>query len=325
MDNTLRDMAHLGHYLGFGWCGGCRSEWVGDDFYKDGDTWKADQTRRCSGTKSGNRLRLAFGDWSFGTKEIVYGNAVVEDLEAESVDEGTIYNNDATEATKTISRTERSIRSVTHTTTSSWTKSHELGIEVSYTPPANTGGAGASVSYTFGYETSSTTTDSTQNQQWKEFTISSSKTLDPYSSVSFQLVMAKTRSTLPYTAKVLVRFSTEFTGFMRYGGGYNKQNTNYHEDNRGKTKRRTISYKFGSADLPFYTDLYQQSSTAQRPWMWHDMTNNHASAQGVINKLTNENKYTITLTGKFEDVIGKNVILNIIILLLFLILIVLLL
>ncbi|RUS75395.1 hypothetical protein EGW08_016834, partial [Elysia chlorotica] len=119
--------------------------------------------------------------------------------------------------------------------------------------------------------------------------------------------MAKTRSTLPYTAKVLVRFSTELQGFLRWGGGGKSTTTNYHESYRGSGDRPTVNYRFGSASLPFYTDLYRQSTQAQRPWLWYDLKSNRAGAQGVINQLVDENKYTITLTGRFEDVIGKQV------------------
>ena len=306
MEITLRDMALLAYYMGYGWCGGCRSPYVGDDFARNGDNWEADQSARCDGYKSNQRLGLAFGDWKFSTKQQIYGTAVVDELQPESVDEGTIYNNDATPATKSISRTEVSVRTVKHTTTSAWKTSHELGIEVSYTPP-QTGGVGGSVSYTFGYESGTTTEDSTQNQQSKSFTISSSKTLEPYTSVRWQLVMAKSRSTLPYTAKVLVHFSTEFQGFLRYGGGGNDPDTNYHADYKGSDDRPTFNYRFGDANVPFYTALHQESSQNQRPWLWHDMETNHPSAEGIINKLTNENIYTLTLTGRFEDVIGKQV------------------
>ncbi|GFR69242.1 biomphalysin [Elysia marginata] len=307
MDISLRNMALLAHYMGYGWCAGCRSPWVGDDFVKSGDTWLADKSRRCSGYKSNHRLSLAFGDWSFGTKEILYGQAVVDELQPESVDDGVIVNNDPTPATKTVTRTEVSIRSVKHTTTSSWKSSAELGIEVSYTPSGATGGVGGSVSYKFNYESGFTTQDSSQQQQSRTFTISSSKNLEPYSSVRFQLMMSKIRSTVPYTAKVLVRFSTEFKGFLRWGGGSNEANTNYHAKHRGSSKRPTVNYKFGSTSVPFYTALYQESSQAQRPWLWYDLKNNHGSVQGIINSLVDEDKYTISLSGKFEDVIGKQV------------------
>ena len=128
MEITLMHMALLAHYMGYGWCSGSRSPYVGDDFARDGDKWVADQSERCDGCKSNQRLGLAFGDWSFITKQQIYGTAVVDELQPECVDDGTIYNNDATLATKSISRTEVSERTVQHTTTSAWKMSHELGI-----------------------------------------------------------------------------------------------------------------------------------------------------------------------------------------------------
>ena len=310
MEITLRNMALLAHYMGYGWCAGCRSQWVGDDFVRSENAWKADQSMRCDGYKNNQRLGLAFDDWSFKTKNIYYGQAVMEDLQPESVDQGVIVNNDANPVIKTVSRQEISVRTVTHKKTSSWQHSHELGVEVSYTPLDATGGVGGSVSYTFGYETGTTKEDSTGQQQTRTFTVSSTKEIAPFSSISFQLVMSKTRNTLPYTAQILVGFSTEFKGFMRWGGGGNDPDTNYHEDYRGSDDRPTFNYRFGSSTVPFYTALNRESTEAQSPWLWHDLKNNHQSVQGLINYLVDENKYILALTGQFEDVIDKQVLIT---------------
>ena len=41
------------------------------------------------------------------------------------------------------------------------------------------------------------------------------------------------------------------------------------------------------------------------PWQWSDMKNRYSSAQAIINALVDEKLYEFTLTGKFEDVVGK--------------------
>ena len=54
-------------------------------------------------------------------------------------DSGRVINDDVSSLVHKIEREIRSVRTVTHTTTSSWKYSHELGIEISYSPPGATG------------------------------------------------------------------------------------------------------------------------------------------------------------------------------------------
>ena len=50
-----------------------------------------------------------------------------------------MVNDDVSDLVHKIEREIRSVRTVSHTTTSSWKYAHELGIEISYTPPGATG------------------------------------------------------------------------------------------------------------------------------------------------------------------------------------------
>ncbi|XP_059176561.1 uncharacterized protein LOC131956155 [Physella acuta] len=306
MDMTMSDIASLAHMLGYGWCASCRAPFVGEDFRRKGDTWVADTAGPCDGYKSNQRLGMDYKDWGFGMKNIKYGEPVIEELTPESIDSGTMYNNDATDAIKTITREETITRTVTHTTTSEWKDSHELGVTVGYTPPP-IGGMSGSISYKFNYETSSTTTDETQNQQSQTFSISTSKTLKPYSAVKWNLILSKTRTTVPYTATILTRFSTELQGFLRWGGGGSNPDTNYHYKYKGSGERPTINYRFGDSSTPFYTALKRESDTNSLPWLWNDMANAYPGARSLIKYLSNEDLYVFTLTGKFEDVVGKHV------------------
>ena len=142
MDVTLPDLALLAHFLGYGWCAGCRAQWVGEDFRRNGDSWEADKKGPCNGYKADRRLKLHYGDFKFGIKNIRYGSPVIQSLTPEVYISGTVTNSDPHPTKTTIEREVRSVRTVTHTTTSSWKHSHELGIEISYTPPSVTGGGG---------------------------------------------------------------------------------------------------------------------------------------------------------------------------------------
>ena len=230
MDETMYDLGLLAHYLGYGWCAGCRAQYVGEGFVRDGDSWKADQTGSCNGYKSGHRLAMHFGDFSFGIKSITYGDPVRQSLTPQEFYSGTLRNDDPNAATVSLEREVITTRSVTHSTSSTWKASHELGIEINYTPSELTGGVGGSVSYKFGYEHGETTTDSEDNRQTRKFTIKTSKTLPGNTQTSWRIMVAKTKTTVSYTATIIPHFSAELDGFMRWGGGYNGDSTNYHNE-----------------------------------------------------------------------------------------------
>ncbi|EDO29913.1 predicted protein [Nematostella vectensis] len=216
-------------------------------------------------------------------------------------------DNEDHEVTGTVSEQVESTRTVTHTTTSSWKKTHGVGIELSYTPPGATGGAGVKASYNFNYEKSSTQTDSTANTQKYTSTVTSTKTLKPFTAAQYRIMLTKTRTTVPYTATIIVHFSAELDGFLRWGGGKDGDSTNYHYEHRGSNRRPTFKYKFGDSSTPFYSALKKQSDRSMRSWEWHEMKARYSHAQTLINALTDESKYEFTLTGQFEDVIGHHV------------------
>jgi len=305
MDVTMKDLALLAHYLGYGWCASCRAQYVGEDFVRNGDSWHADKKGPCNGYKSDHRLKMHYRDFSFGIKNIQYGNPVRQSLNPQNFYSGVLRNDDASPATVSLERSVETVRTVSHTTTSTWQASHELGIEINYTPPP-TGGVGGSVSYKFGYQHGETTTDSESNTQKRTFKIATSKTLPAHTKTNWKIMVAKTRTTISYTATIIAKFSAELDGFMRWGGGYNGASTNYHNSHRGSGSRAQVNYKFGSASTPFYTELKRQSQQNQAPWQWHNMKQKYSYANSLINNLVNEGKYEFTLTGKFEDIIGND-------------------
>ncbi|XP_059157773.1 uncharacterized protein LOC131942082 [Physella acuta] len=306
MDTTMEEMATLAHYLGFAWCSGCRSPYVGEDFKRNGYRWEADTRGRCEGYKSETRLSMTYGDWSFAVKDIRYGTPITQDLAPETIDSGMIYNNDPMEVTKYISRLETSIRSVTHTTTSSWKNGQELNLKISYTPPSAIGGVGVSVGYTFNYENRTATSDQHKTEQTRKLLVITSKTLRPYTAAKWSLVLSKTRTFTTYMATVIAKFSLEHQGFLRYNGRAGSNDTNYYYQYRGVGNRPTFKYKFGDSSTPFYTALRRQSNTNAYPWMWNDMKSAFPNAQCLIDDLCDENRYVFTVSGMFDDVIGKH-------------------
>ena len=65
--------------------------------------------------------------------------ALFQTMQPTVFDSGEVINDDISDLVHKLEREIRSVRTVSHTTTSSWKHSHELGIEISYTPPGATG------------------------------------------------------------------------------------------------------------------------------------------------------------------------------------------
>ena len=86
-------------------------------------------------TSPDHRLKLHYKHFSFGIKNIKYGKAVIQSLVPQTYDSAPVRNPDPHPLTTTITREVSSTRSVTHTTTSSWSNSHELGVTIGYQPP----------------------------------------------------------------------------------------------------------------------------------------------------------------------------------------------
>ncbi|KAK6986687.1 Biomphalysin 3 [Biomphalaria glabrata] len=303
MDTTLWNMATLAHYLGYGWCYGCHGMAVGEDFNRNGDTWAAD-TRSfwgtsCDGDKNGERLNLVFGDWGFAVKEIIYGKSVIEDLQAESVDSGVVYNRASSPVTESIERTKTIQETVTHSTTSTFTNSHELGIELNFEYASVSGKA----SYTTKFEYSTSSSNTKTLDKTEGFTKQSSITLGPMEGAKYEVIMSKSRTTVPYTAIITTKFSTEMKGFLRWEDG----NGNFHQQHRTNSGRPSYNFRFGNANIPFYKDLKKQSDNNEGVWMWGMLFQKFPDARRVINRLTDETQYQFTLTGKLEKVEGTSI------------------
>ena len=65
MDMTLDNLALLASYLGYGWSKGCRGQHNGQDFIRDGDSWRSHYQRGCSGEKAKERLKIFYENFSF--------------------------------------------------------------------------------------------------------------------------------------------------------------------------------------------------------------------------------------------------------------------
>ena len=102
--------------------------------------------------------------------------------------------------------------------------------------------------------------------------------------------------TIKHTAKILPKFSVILEGYMRWGGGYDGQSTNFHSRHRGSGDSAVVKHK-----KPFYEALKRQSDEHMHPWQWHAMRQRYPTARKLINILTNDDLYTFAITGQFEE------------------------
>lgn len=95
MDVTLFNLGLLANYLGYGWAGGCRGRIAGEDFLRDGDSWKSHYQRGCEGHMSTNRLKIVYENFSFKVKQMDYLEPEIESMTPIVQDVGEIKNRDS--------------------------------------------------------------------------------------------------------------------------------------------------------------------------------------------------------------------------------------
>ncbi|KAH9499561.1 hypothetical protein Btru_078122 [Bulinus truncatus] len=282
MSTNLVNTANLAHMMGFGWCHGNRGVNIGDDFERVGDIWMASTkyfwpSSSCDGHKCGERLKIVY-------------------------DSGDIYNSHDKETEESFEKSQAVEDTITHTVINSWSNIQEA--EISLTFHITYISVGLSTSYTTKYENSSSTTNEKSTQTSNMIERSTTKTLPPFSSAKYRVMLSKTRTTIPYTAVMNLKFSVEFQGFLRWGLG---STANHYYQQKGSPKTQTLSYSFGDASVPFYRSLKNQVESQSAPWLWDEMLKNYPTGRDVIDRLTDETRYEISLSGILEYVRARDV------------------
>ncbi|KAH9488467.1 hypothetical protein Btru_062733 [Bulinus truncatus] len=294
MDKTLRPMASLAYMLGFGWPGGCRAPFVGEDFHKVNDTWVALKNGRCRGMKINHRLNIVYRDWSFDSKDVIFGDEAIEEFEPQVVYHGLLFYNGSEPANKTIRWRVHLKETMAHIIADKWSAEDRIKVEIKFN---HFNASGFTCVNKIEYRNSNM-----HCSRSKFIEVSSSKVLQPRSYYTWRLKINKVRVTKPYTAINLVKFSTKFKSFLRKGERVNSSTTNYHRDFRSNRRRQIFSYQFGNISLPFYTALRGESNSNSSPWLWRDMKESFSYAQRIINHLTDESLYTFFLRGTLQKV-----------------------
>lgn len=225
----IKSYATLAHKLGFGWCGGTKSQYVGEDFsvMKQGDdyTIKANYNSNdpyASGYWADKRLSMKVSNIRFymNPETLQMGKGKVTETKEMAAGSFNLDNHDRTSTDKVTSGITYQIATMgSHATTYKFTEA--LGLKQSFkqkvTVPlfAETEST-TEFSFNFTAEQGWTDTESTT----KTTTLSTSYTGDvpPQSRRPVQLIALTNKSEVPYSADIYVEYTLTLSGFMRWGG-----------------------------------------------------------------------------------------------------------
>ena len=309
MDVTLTNLALLANYLGYGWAAGCRARSAGEDFLRDGDSWRAHYQQGCKGYKSTHRLKIVYENFSFRVKNMEYLKQEIESLKPIVQDVGEIKNEDSLSTKTKIQRQIKTVRTVTHSSSTRFKTTVGASLTLSYKSPGligdvATGTFKGSFTLSGGKESAQLNKDTNGEIKWDVVTVKESQTTDANSGTSYQITTSQTKINVPYKATIQVQFTARLEGFLIWGGGPNGKNPNYHEKWRGSGDRPTFNYDIGTQGVPFYKFLKQVSDRGESPWLWNLLKQNIPYSETVLGILTDESLYEFELQGKFHDVAG---------------------
>lgn len=309
MDITQNNLALLANYLGYGWAGGCRGRVAGQDFVRDGDSWRSHYQRGCSGYMSTTRLKIHYDNFSFRVKNIDYGRPEIESMKPIVQDVGELKNLDSQTVKSTIARQIKTVRTVTHSSSTRFKSGWDASITLSYKSPGlvgevATGTFKASVTLSGGREGAQLNTNENGDINWDIVKVKESQKTEGNSGSSYQITTSQKKVNVPYKATIQVQFTATLDGFLVWGGGPNGDNPNYHESYRGSGERPIFKYQIGTKKVPFYNFLKRASQRGDSPWLWNLMKQDWPYVKTIIDILTDETLYEFDLEGKFHDMAG---------------------
>lgn len=308
LDKILQPTSYLAHFLGYGWCGGTRAQYIGEDFYRTTNGWQARYDKNdphSGGYKSDHRLGIEMHNWDFEIVSIELGSAVINELQPLNVYTGTFDNTQSNQAdsfSRTISY--RRNNSVTDTRDSSFNWGTSISLEKDINIPF-VGGVKTTFTQSFGgnYSTGHSETE----DKGHDDSYSVNLDVPAFQKLTYQLFLAQTKSTIPYTARIRIKGNLELKGFLKWGQG-KRPTTNYHYQHMGSGSRPTVHYTFGNGESTFYEEIKEQRQYNILPWRWNEMLDDHFdSVNWAIERLSNQNEYIFTVKGKFTQVSGTHI------------------
>lgn len=305
---VIRSLASFAHMLGFGWCGGTRSQGVGEDFdvWKEGDRYiqqahYGSNDPYAGGYWADKRLRMTLSNFEivFDPGSFVYGTPVIREMQPISISSYLARNE--SEGEDNISKTFafQLTESLTHTTSNALTVGLKIGTKAAAKIPFFGDGE---VSTEFSFSNTTTWTDSTATVTGQTDTSTYTGRLPGRSQRLIRLVANRVSSDITYRTLAKVSFDIEFYGFLRWSGNARAD----HPENR---PFQTV--QFGNSTYRGLDDIWDKWTHRDIPgywqgWDWGWMQKNFGGwLEGTMNFIGGG--VGAPVSGKFNNVKGTNV------------------
>ncbi|MBU2706161.1 aerolysin family beta-barrel pore-forming toxin [Zooshikella marina] len=303
-----KPLAYLADYLGYGWCGGTASQYVGEDMeveYNSSNSYSINARYNrndpyASGYWADRRLKMNISDIKFITlpSTLVLGAPQVYDRQPLRTYVAVIRNFGST--------TDTAVADLKYDQKTSWSKqdnysfTEKIGIEKEFKAGLPILGANVKINAEFSAtqgwnETNGKEQTTTQVAQYRA-------SLPPKSKRTIYLTLFEQKADIPYTSKMYMNYNIQFSNFLRWSGNA-KAN---HPDNRPQ-----FDYTFGNRrNLSGPEDILDQylhhDIKGYGPWDWPWMMNKYGknSVSWVLGQVTKK-RYGSTLSGKFMTVDGS--------------------
>lgn len=255
-EDFYKPLAYLAHYMGFGWCGGTRAKYVGEDFdFKmiDNDTFelKAHYNSNdpySSGYRAGERLKMTIDNVKFymDGESLELGKSQIEDLKPLTSVTGYAKNRSDYEDSAVVDFTYNS--STSWSKTDNYSFSEKIGIANEYKFDVGIMGNKTTITAEFSAtqgwnETDGETNSLVQHQQYVATVPGKHKRL-------IRLTVFKQDASTPYKINMYMTYDLTFDGFLRWGG--NARNDH-------PTNRPWETFTFGNNNgLDAKEDILQQ-------------------------------------------------------------------
>ncbi|MEZ4295651.1 MAG: aerolysin family beta-barrel pore-forming toxin [Polyangiaceae bacterium] len=301
----IKKLAYAADMLGFAWCGGTGSQYVGEDFsvYENADGSYSMQANYdptdpyTSGYWADKRLKITLSDFSveIDPATFTYGSPTTTVLAPLAVSQADAKNYSAQQSSVAVQLQDIHTDIYSHATNVSFTEGVKLTIKNKAKVPLF-GESELSTEFSFSSTQGWTNTTTTQNVVGQLVTYTA--TVPPVSKKHITMYSYRTKSTINYTSVARVKFKVSFYGFLKWSGN----GRNDHPENRP-----FITATFGTdslSGLEHIVDMYDHAnSPGYSQWDWDWVKANHypwiGSTIGTLRK-----GVTAPLSGKFEGVKG---------------------
>lgn len=304
---VIKNLARWANMLGFAWCGGTQTPYVGNNFdvsrnsdgsyainahYNSSDPY-------ASGYWADQRLKMTISNFrlSIDPATFAYGSPTMTSLDPIAIDSGTAINPNDTEASIAVALNSNHTDSYAHETNVSFTEGVKLTIKSKAEVPffgSSEVDTEFSFSATEGWKNTSTTTD-VVGTTWTY-----TSKVPAHSKKLIQLMGLRTKSNVSYTAVATITFDVSFYGFLANGGNARSDHP---------TNRPFMTATFNSGDLSgieAMLDLYDHSYVENLGnWDWHWIKANANSYLGSLVGFFRRG-ITVPLDGHFTGVVGTN-------------------